>query len=234
MRASEPGSAAARAAPACRPPERTNESATKSAPDLGGEREVGDVLVGDRRQLGPGEGHVDPLARRQRPGRDARGRRPRPPRTRSTARRGTPSPITISERSVTRRAKSGKSTSDPVGIARLGSPRKTTVSPAVNARAPVSRRQPQLRALEVEQQAQRPPRAPGRRAHLARRGGAGRRRCRGSSSAARSRRPPRPSGRARPGRSVAGPSVATILVCRPSMRSVSQPAECRVSWPEAY
>ena len=56
--------------------ERTNESATKSAPELGGERQVGDVLLGDRGQLRPRVGDVDALARRQRPGGDAR-RRPR-------------------------------------------------------------------------------------------------------------------------------------------------------------
>ena len=53
--------------------ERTNDSAMKSRAELGREREVGDVLLGDRGQLRPGVGDVDALARRQRAGGDGAG-----------------------------------------------------------------------------------------------------------------------------------------------------------------
>ena len=81
--------------------ERTNDSAMKSAPSSAASAEVGDVLLGDRRQLRPRVGDVDALARRQRARGDARARPRRRRRSRTTAKRGTPSPITISERSVT-------------------------------------------------------------------------------------------------------------------------------------
>ena len=50
--------------------ERTNESAMKSAPSSAASAEVGDVLLGDRRQLRPRVGDVDALARRERAGGD--------------------------------------------------------------------------------------------------------------------------------------------------------------------
>ena len=80
------------------------------------------------------------------------------PSSRSTTKRGTPSPITICERSVTSAVNLSKSTTTPFGaerddvadrhVARLG-----------------RRREPQLRPLQVEQQAERAPGARGRLAH---------------------------------------------------------------------
>ena len=78
---------------------------------LGRERQVGEVLLGDRGQLRAGVGDVDALARpTARPGDSARRDDLAGRRRRSTARRGTPSPMTSCERSVTSAAKCGKST----------------------------------------------------------------------------------------------------------------------------
>ena len=198
--------------------ERTNESATKSAPSSTASAEVGDVLLGDRGQLGPRVGDVDALARRQRAGRDARARRRPPPSTRSTAKRGTPSPITISERSVTSAAKLGE-VDDHAVVAAAPAPRRSTCSPTCD-RARLGRRA-ESRSFGPWRSNSSPSGRPARsrrRAHLGARGGAGRRACRASSSGARSRGRPRRAGRARRAASVAGPSVATIFVRRSSMR----------------
>ena len=165
--------------------------------ELDGQREVGDVLVGDGGELRPRVRDVDALARPERAGRD-HARDDVAASTRSTASRGTPSPTTICERSVTRSAKRSRSTrSRPPSAPSL--PQKTTVSSAASARARRLRRQPQLRALQVEQQAERAGRRARTRRAPPRRGGAGRRACRASSSAARSpcrrRRPVEHAGR---------------------------------------
>ena len=100
-----------------------------------------------------------------------------PSTMRSTRKRGAPSPMTISDRSVTRRAKLAKSTTtrpSAVGAAAPGAA-KVTRSPGVTARASVSARQAQLRALQVEQHAERPARALAARRARRRRAGGGRR-----------------------------------------------------------
>ena len=147
--------------------ERTNDSATKSAPELGGEREVGDVLLGDRRQLGPRVGDVDALARRQRAGRDrARDDLARRRRARRRS-RGTPSPITISERSVTRRGEVGEVDEHPVGAGpAVGAGEDDRLAGLDRALARCRADRRSFGPCRSNSSAERPPRARGRRAHL--------------------------------------------------------------------
>ena len=136
--------------------ERTNDSAMKSAPSSAASARSVDVLLGDRRQLRPRVGDVDALARAT----AGRGRPParprRAPSTRSTAKRGTPSPITSCERSVTSAASLSNATGTPSAV--LPGATNRTMSPTATVCALDRPVQPQLRALEVEQHAHRPAR----------------------------------------------------------------------------
>ena len=89
------------------------------------------------------------------------------PRTSSTDSRGTPSPITISERSVTSPAKPSKSTSTRFAARRMVPAEHDGLVQSQAAWLDL-RAQPQLGALEVEQQADRPPRPLGGRADVGR------------------------------------------------------------------
>ena len=80
-----------------------------------------------------------------------------PSATRSTAKRGTPSPITICDRSVTSAEKLSKSTPTRSPLAGALRPaERDPVARGHHARVGVGG-QPQLRALDVEEQAERAP-----------------------------------------------------------------------------
>ena len=142
-----------------------------------------------------------------------------PAATPSTARRGTPSPMTSCERSVTSAAKCGKSTRTRSGGSEPPLPQKTTASPAARMRVAVSA---DSRSLGPWRSNSSPSGRPARSA--ASRTAAARRRrsscvpCEQFSRAQST--PAATSWSSTPGGSVAGPSVATIFVLRPNMGGV--------------
>ena len=175
---------------------RTNESATKSASSSAASVQVGEVLLRDRGQLRAGVGDVDALARGQRPrrhhARDDLAVRHALDREARHAVADDDLRALGDQRGEVREV-------DAHAIGRLGA--AAAAEDDRLARLQHARRgvggQPQLRALQVEQQPERAPGSLGRRAHRRRPAGAGRRACRASSSAARSRRRPRRAGPAR-------------------------------------
>ena len=118
---------------------------------LDGDVEVLEVLLRDRGKGRPGVGDGDPLARAERAARDDGGR-DGAVSTRSETMRGTPSPMTISERSVTRSLKPGKSTAHVVGRGGDVAARERDLSPTSTVPLLGLGRQSELRALEVEHQ----------------------------------------------------------------------------------
>ena len=141
-----------------------------------------------------------------------------PPSMRSTAKRGTPSPMTICERSVASAANRSNSTTTRSDASGGAAPQNVTASPAATARGLVSAAS---RSFGPWRSNSRPIARPERCAAAAHVGRAATQvvvRAVPSSSAARSRAPASTSASRTPGGSVAGPSVATIFVRRSSMR----------------
>ena len=160
-----------------------------------------------------------PLRGASGPGVRARATTSSPP-TCWTAKRGTPSPITSSERSVTRRTNELNSTRTRSGAARPPAPVKTISSPACTRRSTVA---PDSRSFgpcrSNIRPSGRPARAPAARTSAARRRRSSASPCEQFRRA--QSRPAATSWSSTPGASVAGPSVATIFVRRSSMsRSV--------------
>ncbi len=135
----------------------------------------------------------------------------------STASRGTPSPITISERCVTSRGKSGKSTSTRSPSAEPSALANVTLSPGTTARSTVDALRRSFGPCRSSSS------ATGRLARsAAARTSAARRRRSSWVPCEQFRRaqsiPAATRESSTPGASVAGPSVATIFVHRSSMR----------------
>ena len=186
---------------------------------LDGELEVGEVLLGDRRQLRPRVGDVDALAGRQRPGRDGARDDGRRRALDGEARHA----VADDDLGALRDERGERGEVDPTRSAgrAAGGAKATRRRPRTRARRS-SRREPQLRALQVEQQADRPPGPLGGGAHLGRAAA----QVLGVPCEQFSRAqsiPAATSWSSTPGGSVAGPSVATIFVRRSSI-----PPECGI------
>ena len=166
MRASEPSSVR-RARSSCHVGRGAHEGESDEVgARLRGEREIGYVLVGDGRQLRPGEGHVDPLARGQRTGRDDPGEHLA--RFHAFDRQTRDAVADHDLRAFGDQAREVREVDeDPVGIARLGIAGEDDHLARRHGALAGVRRQPQLWPLQVEEQAQWPSRPPGRGAHLA-------------------------------------------------------------------
>ena len=133
---------------------------------LDGDVEVGQVLLGDGGQRRARVGDVDALVGQQRAGGDGARDDACPSLTLSVMSRGTPSPMTISERSVTRSAEAVEGDADGVGV-RVGAVAAEDDAVArLQAALDGVAREADLRALQVEQEADGPARAVGGGAQL--------------------------------------------------------------------